>query len=1160
MSLHQPSLNLLRCKFEVAIICALEIESVAVAANLDEIYVSALYGKASGDTNSYTLGRVGSHHVVLAHLPSIGKVSSASVAANIRTSFSNIRLGLLVGVCGGLPFIQEREQSIEVILGDVIVGTGVVQYDFGRQYDNGRVVRKRSMSDNLSRPPAEIRSFLHKCQASMERPSMQERVQQYIAMACSRPDFAAWRRPSVEQDVLYEPDYDHRHQTPHDCVLCSSPGGQICSQARKATCHELRCSMSHAIARSRHVPPSTDSVAESESRIHWGCIASGDSVIKSGKIRDAIAREENVIAFEMEGSGGWEAFPMIVVKGVCDYADSHKNKNWQKFAALAAAAGAKALLDSWVPVNPAFVGGEAYQGMSVGDSPTSFNIFSASPRLQSPLETKSAAWLVPFDQREQLIGRSNELMQVESMLFREEFCSRAAIEGLGGVGKTRLSLEVAYSTKKDRRDTSVFWIQCSDVSSFERDCRSVLRWLEVPNAEDLSINPKTLMQEQLDKDSTGKWLLILDNADDEELWSANAAANNADALINFIPRGRQGNVLVTTRNHRIAFDIARKECVKLAQLKPSDSRLMFEKLLERPEILANDQNTNQLLEHLTHLPLAIVQAAAFINQNSLDDIDQYLQIWNDENEPEIIEILSEEFTTNDRYRELKNPIAKTWIISFKQISAQHPLAVKLLSLMACLDAKHIMKSCLPEKLISRLELKAYGTLQNYAFIQTQKSESNDTVFNMHRLVHLATRNYLRLHGKLSPCLQLMALHLSSLIPHSGWDLSGYWQLYVPHVEKVVSTPDIGNGEILTQLQEILANVHLATGAYSKSLVLRQAVIDWYTERAENDMVQLIRNISVLSDTLRQSGRFREGLEVAQKAFNLLDKLSYNDATRVLTMLSLVDSYKSDGRFEEALRLGHETLAVAEACDYGDRVSKIHDVVSALRIISGVYHSLRQHRDEERFLLKAIDLLKGSTDRSLLIQKTELEIMLAVAYCQTGKGREAENLLRPVRQMLQERLGRLHHLTLKSVAYLAEAYMSQKRFSEAKVLYKELLRMYAETGRGNDVHILRDRNQLCYVLLSEENYEEAKRLQFESIGMSVLLSGQDSIMTLHLLETLCWCYSYMDKRKLATGILASCVKRSKVTLGPTHPDTLDRIRLLRQWSKSNKANAKRRRVL
>lgn len=103
--------------------------------------------------------------------------------------------------------------------------------------------------------------------------------------------------------------------------------------------------------------------------IHFGGLASGDQVIKSALHRDHIAREESVIGFEMEGAGVWDTIPTIVVKGVCDYADSHKNKEWQLYAATTAAACAKSLLNIW-RVTPRPMEGESPHANKIAPSQT----------------------------------------------------------------------------------------------------------------------------------------------------------------------------------------------------------------------------------------------------------------------------------------------------------------------------------------------------------------------------------------------------------------------------------------------------------------------------------------------------------------------------------------------------------------------------------------------------------------------------------------------------------------------------------------------------------------------------------------------------------------------------------------------------------------------
>ncbi len=154
-----------RGDFEIAIICALILEADAVVTLFDEDWDDgdeaehAPYDKAHGDPNAYSAGRIGRHDVVVAHMPSMGKVSAATVAANCRTSWPNIKLALVVGICGAVPFDPQSQN--EIILGDVIVSDGVVQYDLGRRLPD-RFVRKDTLLDSLGRPNTEIRSLLAK--------------------------------------------------------------------------------------------------------------------------------------------------------------------------------------------------------------------------------------------------------------------------------------------------------------------------------------------------------------------------------------------------------------------------------------------------------------------------------------------------------------------------------------------------------------------------------------------------------------------------------------------------------------------------------------------------------------------------------------------------------------------------------------------------------------------------------------------------------------------------------------------------------------------------------------------------------------------------------------------------------------------------------------
>ena len=84
--------------------------------------------------------------------------------------------------------------------------------------------------------------------------------------------------------------------------------------------------------------------------MYYGLIASENQLMKDALLRDKLAEENGVLCFEMEAAGLMNGFPCLVIRGICDYADSHKNKQWQGYAATTAAAFAKELL-SFTPAN-----------------------------------------------------------------------------------------------------------------------------------------------------------------------------------------------------------------------------------------------------------------------------------------------------------------------------------------------------------------------------------------------------------------------------------------------------------------------------------------------------------------------------------------------------------------------------------------------------------------------------------------------------------------------------------------------------------------------------------------------------------------------------------------------------------------------------------------
>jgi len=331
--------------FQIAIICALPLEYDAVSLLFDQFWdeEGEQYGRAQGDANTYTSGRIGKYDVVLVLLPNMGTAAAAGAAASFRSSYPGLKLAFLVGVCGGVPGTGANE----ALLGDVVISK-TVQHGLGKQYPNA-FVTKDTVDDNLGRPNKDIRSLIASFETELGRERLQRMASQYLkdlqSTAARKRRRCNYQYPGAAEDKLFAATYRHRHRAPQSCSICDSKTDGFCEEAARTSCAELNCDEGQLVPRQsletkRNLKPDDAQCPE----ILIGRIASGDTVMKSGEHRDQIAKQQNVIAFEMEGAGAWDEVPCIVVKGICDYADSHKSKTWQPFAAATAASVMKAVL------------------------------------------------------------------------------------------------------------------------------------------------------------------------------------------------------------------------------------------------------------------------------------------------------------------------------------------------------------------------------------------------------------------------------------------------------------------------------------------------------------------------------------------------------------------------------------------------------------------------------------------------------------------------------------------------------------------------------------------------------------------------------------------------------------------------------------------------
>ncbi|KAH7187151.1 hypothetical protein DER44DRAFT_816595 [Fusarium oxysporum] len=426
-------------EYTVGWVCALSKEQTAATAMLDQRHADL--PKPPNDPNTYTLGSIGKHNIVIACLPEgeIGTHAAATIATWMISTFPLIKLGLMVGIGGGIP--------PKVRLGDVVVSTpagqypGVVQWDFGKAEEGGNF----KQTGSLNNPPTSLRTALTKLKTENELNG--SKIPKYLDELKQKwPRLAPkYLRTESLEDVLFKADYGHVSENTTDCdVTPDSDDGEE-EEEEEESCKF--CDRAKMVKRKIR-----------DMRVHYGLIASGNRVIKDASFRNRLKKDLDgrVLCVEMEAAGLMNNFPCIVIRGICDYADSHKNKDWQEHAAAVAAAFAKELLEY---VQPGDVSGErpVKEILSQVLDDTSAireNTTHTRAKLDRKEDVEILDWLTPIDygpQQSDYLSRrqaetGNWLLQSEEFLDwlaaskQTLFCP-----GMPGAGKTILTSIVVDS-------------------------------------------------------------------------------------------------------------------------------------------------------------------------------------------------------------------------------------------------------------------------------------------------------------------------------------------------------------------------------------------------------------------------------------------------------------------------------------------------------------------------------------------------------------------------------------------------------------------------------------------------------------------------------------------------------------------------------------------
>ncbi|KAE8396150.1 hypothetical protein BDV23DRAFT_168407 [Aspergillus alliaceus] len=577
-------------------------------------------------------------------------------------------------------------------------------------------------------------------------------------------------------------------------------------------------------------------------------------VMKDSGTRDCLAQQYGILCFEMEAAGLMDELPTLVIRGICDYCDSHKQKQWQGYAALTAAAYTKLLL-SIMP------GCHTDSGLLKGKHVQHF--------------------MVPLARNPKFVSRQTEITKLEELLAMQDGPRRVAITGLGGIGKTQVALEVAHRIHDRDKECSVFWIPCTSHAIIEQTFLKVAQTLGQYLIKTTEI--KEQIKLYLSSERAGKWLLVFDNADDINMWLA--ANDTAPPFEDFLPQSDQGRILFTTRNRKLAMKLAPFNIIPIPDMDKETAFQILRKTLAHKDLLKDDMTAATLLEQLAFLPLAITQASAYIIENNIS-LFNYLAILQEQ----------------EQDADIQNPVMTTWLISFKQIQCQNQLAAGYLYFMACINPRNIPQSILPLQTTKKQMLDALGLLNAYLFTNIQ-----DTGISMHRLVHIATRNWLRNNGIIGHWIRRVADRIEGIFPDSHYTNRELWREYLPHALALVQEKEFIMKQN-TALVGRIADCLVSDGRYQEAEALQKELMEINQERNGPDHPSTLNSMAKLASTYRNQGRWNEAekLEV-QVLESRKTVLGAEHPSTLTSMAKLAFTYYKQGRLNEADNLEMQVL-------------------------------------------------------------------------------------------------------------------------------------------------------------------------------------------------------------------------------------------------------------
>jgi tetratricopeptide (TPR) repeat protein len=691
--------------------------------------------------------------------------------------------------------------------------------------------------------------------------------------------------------------------------------------------------------------------------------------------------------------------------------------------------------------------------------------------------------------------------------------TRQALVGLGGVGKSQIAMEYTHRIRDSSLDTWVFWVHAGSLANFEKDYREIAKLMRIPGRDEKDANIFHLVYNWLNSEANGKWVMVIDNADDIAVFndkppncSPVMALNETTGLdevtvpkvIDFIPSSRNGSILITSRNREVAFELTGryKQILTVEPMNESEALQLLGNTLvgNHPQ-----DEMAELVKALDYMPLAISQAGALITkQTPRLTIPSFIAEFK-KNDAERTKLLESSLAEPGRDRDRTNSIVSTWHITFQYVRRTKPSAARLLSLMCMFDRQGIPETLLIGQYGEDVTLVRQGsshiswrkrwrgsrsksqikdrkenddkfdddwqTLTDFSLIKTNADGHH---FDMHRLVQLTTKKWLDLQSE----LQRWKDKFVGLMNENYPDLKDI----VPHALAAITYRPLGGKPLQSwgYLMHKLASYRTEQAHFDVARNMYQAAYEAFEITLGMDDPQTLTSARETAYILSLEGNVALSETLQRKVLPARERvLGPEHPDTLSSMDDLGNVLIKQDKFEEGYAIKLRALKVRERV-YGAKDKTTQDSMGSIALDSMLNG---KHKEAKEMIFRENAARDKETGRNFDDKWCRDMRDLGVVAKFRGNFKEAEELFRQVYDV-QQRSTTKETESEEQVAeipfLLATVLKSQDQFVEAERLYRQALNGYTK-ARGEDKMTLPIMEHLAFVLFKLGKTKDAREL-------------------------------------------------------------------------------------